>query len=218
MSKVPNPPAGQAQARVLFYIDGFNLYFGMKTKGWNRYLWLDLQTLCGSLCKPDQKLAQVKYFTARVSSTTSDPGKSKRQSAYLDAIEAHGGVLTFYGKYLSKDTTCKNCGAITPKHEEKETDVNIAVAVLGDAFTDQFDTAILISADSDLVPVVRAVRHFTPHKRVVIAFPPARQSYELRQAANGFFHIGETDLRHNQPPNAVTTASGYVIHRPVEWQ
>ena len=31
--------------RVNAYIDGFNLYFGLKSKGWRRYYWLDLRAL-----------------------------------------------------------------------------------------------------------------------------------------------------------------------------
>ena len=38
------------------------------------------------------------------------------------------------------------------------TDVNIATAMLTDAYRDRFDTALLVSADSDLVPPVRAAR------------------------------------------------------------
>ena len=42
--------------RVITYIDGFNLYFGLKTKGWKRYYWLDLQKLTMNLLKVNQKL------------------------------------------------------------------------------------------------------------------------------------------------------------------
>ena len=38
--------------RVISYIDGFNLYFGLKDKGWKRYYWLDLAALSGALLKP----------------------------------------------------------------------------------------------------------------------------------------------------------------------
>jgi uncharacterized LabA/DUF88 family protein len=55
-------------ARVIAYIDGFNLYFGLKSSRWDRYLWLNVQNLAGNLLKPDQTLIHTKYFTARVSS------------------------------------------------------------------------------------------------------------------------------------------------------
>jgi len=42
----------EKSARVIAYIDGFNLYFGLKSKGWKRYYWLDLSELCLRLLKP----------------------------------------------------------------------------------------------------------------------------------------------------------------------
>src|SRR6266852_9467262 len=43
-------------ARVITYIDGFNTYYGLKSKGWERYLWLDVQALSRNLLKADQTL------------------------------------------------------------------------------------------------------------------------------------------------------------------
>ena len=47
--------------RVIAYIDGFNLYYGISDKGWRRYLWLDLAALTRSLLVPGQQLAATKY-------------------------------------------------------------------------------------------------------------------------------------------------------------
>ena len=52
------------------------------------------------------------------------------------------------------------------------TDVNIAVELLGDAQDDAFDTAIIISGDSDLTPPVRATLERYPGKRVIVASLP----------------------------------------------
>lgn len=42
--------------RVITYIDGFNLYFGLKQAGLKRYYWLDVaalgQRICSSRGKP----------------------------------------------------------------------------------------------------------------------------------------------------------------------
>ena len=32
-------------SRVVAYVDGFNLYFGLRSKGWKKYYWLDLCAL-----------------------------------------------------------------------------------------------------------------------------------------------------------------------------
>ena len=42
--------------RVIAYVDGFNLYFGLREKGWQRYYWLDIQAMVGRLLKPTQQL------------------------------------------------------------------------------------------------------------------------------------------------------------------
>lgn len=70
------------------------------------------------------------------------------------------------------------------------TDVNIAV-VLKDAYDDAFDTAMVLSANSDLVAPVVAVRQRFPGKRLVVACPPARQSKRLEATApaRGFLVI-----------------------------
>jgi hypothetical protein len=47
--------SASATERVAAYIDGFNLYFGIREKG-RRHLWLDLERLVHSLLKPHQQL------------------------------------------------------------------------------------------------------------------------------------------------------------------
>ena len=55
-----------ALQRVAAYIDGFNLYYGLRSKGWRRYYWLDLHRLVERLLRPGQQLVAVRYFTTRV--------------------------------------------------------------------------------------------------------------------------------------------------------
>ncbi len=52
------------------YIDGFNLYYGA-LKG-TQYKWLNLQKLC-ELVLPNNKIAYIKYYTARVKDRPDDP-------------------------------------------------------------------------------------------------------------------------------------------------
>jgi NYN domain-containing protein len=64
------------------------------------------------------------------------------------------------------------------------TDVQIATQLLADAFLDRFDSAVVISADSDLIPPIRAVMTHFPHQQILVAFPPERTSLNLRSACN----------------------------------
>lgn len=52
--------------RVIAYIDGYNLYCGMRDASLQSSRWLDLHALCESLLEPDQRLELVRYFTTRV--------------------------------------------------------------------------------------------------------------------------------------------------------
>jgi uncharacterized LabA/DUF88 family protein len=202
-------------ARVLTYIDGFNLYFGLRSKGWKRYLWLNLKQLAESLIQnPTDNLVGTKYFTARVKSPQD---KVKRQSIFLEALETLGGVEFFYGKYLINDWTCRNCHQTAKIPNEKMTDVNIAVELLTDAFQDRFDTAYLISADSDLMPPIQAVKRLFPSKRIVAAFPPDRFSHDLTTVSDAHFTIGRALFAKCQLPEQIQKPDGFILQRPQEW-
>lgn len=212
-----NVPSQREAERVIVYIDGFNLYYGLRSRGWRHYLWLDLRRLSENLLRPTQRLEAVRYFTARISAEQHDPDRPKRQNLYLEALETLTGLGIHYGSYITKDHRCPACGATTKTFEEKMTDVNIAVEMLCDAQDNAFDTAIVVSADGDLVGPINAVRNRFPEKRVVVAFPPGRRSFGLRQVATGYFNIGQDAVRNSQLPDQIAKPEGYVLKRPPSW-
>lgn len=139
--------------RVVVYIDGFNLYFGIREAGLGSCRWLNVIKLVQNLLQPNQELKQIKYFTSRVSN---NPDKQKRQSTYIDALESVH-VKIIYGNYQDGSEECKRCGHVWRTAKEKMTDVNIATSMIIDAFKDEYDMAMLISGDSDLVPPIKSV-------------------------------------------------------------
>jgi uncharacterized LabA/DUF88 family protein len=212
--------------RVVSYADGFNLYFGLRDAGYQRFLWLNVDDLSQRLIRDDQELVATKYFTARISGgvPADSPGRRverddsrKRQATYLDALGTIPDLRIFEGQFLAGEVKCNNCGATWSKFEEKMTDVNIATELLVDAFANRFDVALLIAADSDLVPPVRAVRRHFPHKRVVVAFPPERYSKELKDFANGQLMISRGRLKKSQFSDELVTETGFVLKRPEKW-
>jgi uncharacterized LabA/DUF88 family protein len=155
---------GAAVVRVVAYVDGFNLYFGLKARYGRKYLWLDLQALAVSLLRPGQELERVSYFTARV---RNDPEGARRQSVYLDAFASHSPQVNLIeGRFQEKPRSCRGCGARWTGYEEKETDVNIAAAIIEDAVMDVYDTALIVSGDSDLCPAIAAAKRLRPEKRL----------------------------------------------------
>ena len=204
-------------SRVITYIDGFNLYFGLRESGSRRFYWLDIHQLSQRLLKPNQTLQSVKYFTSRVSASSRDPGKDRRQSAYLEAIATLPRTNCYFGHYLEKNIRCPFCKKSWGKPEEKMTDVNIAVEMLTDAQQDLFDTALLISADSDLSGPIERIRKLYPAKRIIAIFPPNRTSGKLRSVANASFQLGVALIRQSQLPNPVVKPDGFAIAKPATW-
>ena len=201
--------------RVIAYIDGFNLYFGLKEKGWKRYYWLNIQALMMNILKPDQGLVHTKYFTSRVHGP---PDKAARQSTFLDALGTLSDFTVYYGQYVLTRQVCRRCGFENLVPNEKMSDVNIAVEMLSDAFRDRFDTALLVSADSDLKGPVEAVMREFPDKRVVVIFPPARHSVALTQVASAFMTLGRAKLDRSTFSAQVRRQDGFLLHRPASWQ
>lgn len=210
--------------RVSVYVDGFNLYYGLKSAGLRRFYWLDMARLASQIVQPGSTLGAVKYFTARTSGKLplDTPAEAldraqgqARQANYLAALKAVGGVDIIEGKYQSKPRSCKSCGAPYYRHEEKMTDVSIATELLKDAHLNLYDVAILVSGDSDLSPAIRAVHQLFAGKKVIVAFPPDRPSGHLRRMTSTFT-INRAHLAQSQLPNPVVSGVD-TYRRPVEW-
>ena len=200
--------------RIIAYVDGFNLYFGIREAGFDNYRWLNVKDLVLSLLKPHQELIAVKYFTSRVSQ---NPDKQKRQSTYIDALESVG-VQIFYGNYQDGTQECKRCGHQWRTAKEKMTDVNIATAIIVDAFKDEYDMAMLISGDSDLTPPIREVHKHFKDKRVFVAFPPKRHNSSMSIVAKGSETIGRKKLLLAQFDEEVISKTGYKLKIPTSWK
>ena len=196
-----------APTRVAVYIDGFNLFYGLRDRGWKRYYWLDLNLLGERLLRPGQVLVAVRYFTARVLPEPDDADKPIRQNTYLEALATLPDLSIHYGYFALR----RGGG-----YEEKMTDVNIAVELLCDAQGDLFDTAILVSGDSDLTSAVQAVQERFG-RRVIVAFPPGRRSAVLRRAAQGTVNVDRNAVRDSQLPNRISTTADVSLERPAEW-
>jgi len=200
--------------RVIAYIDGYNLYYGLREKGWKHLYWLNIKLLVENLMRPGQALIVTKYFTTIV---REPGGRHQRQAVFLEALQTLTDFQVFYGHFLSDTIACRHCGYTYQTHHEKMTDVNISVQMMTDVYCDRFDTALLMSGDSDLLGSVRAVRELFSAKRVVVAFPPARSSKALQKATNAYFTVGRRELAKSLFPDPVVKADGHVLHRPTEW-
>ncbi len=142
--------------------------------------------------------------------------KRLRQSEFLDALKTLKNFSIYYGHFLSDPIICRQCGYTYTTYHEKMTDVNISVELLKDAFENRFEVAFLISADSDLVPAIRAIRQLFKTKRVLAVFPPGRYSNAIKNEASAVLHIGHLELLKSLFPDQITK-NGVIIQRPNKW-
>ena len=197
------------QQRVVCFVDGFNLYHAINRIGDQCLKWVDLWALSSVFVRPkSQQLVDVFYFSAYPDWLLQS---KKRHVQYVKAITAFG-VKPVLGKFKFKDRRCPDCGHKWHGHEEKETDVNIALAMLNLAYQDRYDHAFLISNDSDLAPAIRMVRRHFPEKRITTIVPPHYfHSNELIQASSEKAKISVDHLKRCLLPPIVYDAGGNIV-------
>ncbi len=200
--------------RVCGYVDGFNLYYGIREKGWKHLYWIDPFTLVESLVTGTVDLHTVKYFTARIRHPDE---KRKRQSAYLDALRAFGDSQVVYGQLSPRRRSCRKCKTNWTSYEEKMTDSAIAAHLVADAFLDRFDTAIMVGGDTDIIPAIRIVRTHFPEKTILAWYPPRRKNDAVGNSCHGSDTINHDHLAKALMPDQVEVGEGIVVERPSQW-
>ena len=187
------------------YIDGLNLYYGaLKGSG---YKWLDVRRLAEVLL-PRDCIRDVYYFTARVMVSGGGGGRRQRQDTYIRALSSLPGLKVVYGTHRRRVNSW----------EEKKTDVNIATHMIFDAFSGRFNSAMLMSNDSDLSLPVQRIRDELK-LTTIVANPVLRQRahQELRQGATRVVEIETKHLEASQLPPRVRDAAGRTIRKPSNW-
>lgn len=211
--------------RAMFFVDGFNLYHAIDKRPsyvpfkerfqYHKYKWLDLNKLCRAFTTKNEVVDKIFYFTTYA---TWAPEKEKRHRIYVRALESVK-VIPVFGKFKNKTIRClADCNKKFSKPEEKQTDVNIAITILREAFADTFDKAFIISGDSDLIPCIKAVKDLFPNKKIGIIMPPDRHTQELKDNSDFYMRIKEIQLKTSQFPDPITDEQGNpILQKPAEW-
>jgi uncharacterized LabA/DUF88 family protein len=201
------------KTRVSVYVDGFNLYHSTLQHTHPDYRWLNLWELSNRLINPwHEEIIAVYYFSAL---TTWIPERAKKHLIYIHALRTVG-VQDILGKFNLRDRKCPLCKGRYQAHEEKKTDINIAITLLADAVADRFDTALILSGDSDLAPVTTKLKQLCPAKKIGIIVPQNQSAMNLKQHADFFKKIQDRDLKKSLLPDQVTY-NGKIITAPAAW-
>ena len=204
--------------RVAVYIDGFNLYHSLvdaaaKSPMGNRLKWFDIQKMLLNKVSENKTIVSVKYFTALFP----DAGKSDRHKRYIKVLE-DTGIEVVHGRFKPRIRYCPRCKRNFNTHEEKRTDVNIALHLLNDFYSNTYDTAIIVSGDTDLIPAIHMIKKANYMKKIGIIFPYNRFNKEFRGVATFLNKIKMTDIETAILPDPyVLSSTGVSLTKPTSW-
>ena len=203
--------------RTFVYIDGLNLYY-RAAREYN-IKWLNLYDLCKNKLSDINEILKIKYFTSMVRRSKQDPRKQLRQQIYLRALATIDNLEIIKGNIKQKIDTrplASNPGEKVKVIllEEKGSDVNLAVHMVNDAHLDQYDAAIIVSNDSDLVGAIEIVRSLG--KVVGVLCPSPNATEPLRRVSSFTKVLERNDLRDSEFPRELEDCEGR-FHRPEEW-
>lgn len=224
----------QTSKDTAVFIDGFNVYHFIK-KNDRSLLWLDYMRL-SQLLAPVDNIVSVDYFSAFAFWNSN---KVLRHTDYVRALEA-SGVNVNMGTFADKEkiglirdprgtrsvTFFNRTFQATRQrfytHEEKQTDVAIGVKMYKAACLVGIKKIILISNDTDFVPVLKEISEDFPKIRLKV-YAPVNASYTLPSNVRSIVslkhhkHLSLDQISLSQLPDPVVLPDGTTVSKPSTW-
>ena len=219
--------------KTSIYIDGYNLYHAVDSLQKPYLKWVNLIGLAKEFAQPDNhKIVRCQFFTAFPQHKSHEV--QQRYLAYIAAIQ-HYGVQVIEGNFKRKIIHYHHNGKSYTRtaHEEKESDVNLSLAILEDAYEHISDKIIVITNDSDVSPAIRMAKRKNQSLELSVITPPLiktkRANYDLLNACGDINKAGkqtyyntrmikQIHLEYNLMPEIITLANGELLHMPKEYQ
>jgi len=209
----------------MWFIDGFNLYHSIKAAERDlpntQLKWLDIPCLCEShlhVIGGGAQICEIHYFSAFAEHLRdAHPDKLRKHKAIVRALTARK-VKAHISHFQRKRIWAHDLNQWVKVYEEKETDVRLACTVLKAAALDEFDVAILMTGDTDFVPLIEEFRRLYPKKRVLFAFPHHRANRSLQRICPDSFKVSKESYAKHQFPDQVQLPSGKSVSIPSDWK
>ena len=140
--------------RTAVYIDGSNFYKYLKDEEINfpKGVKFDFKAFVDFLVEEQRECVSKRYYTgifSNIDNTQKSIELVRGQQKFLSKIEDDGFTIKGGRIIRHDDGTFK----------EKGTDVKIATDLIIGAVDNLYDTAILISSDTDLIPAIRYIKY-----------------------------------------------------------
>ena len=182
--------------RIAILIDGSNMYHYLRGLKFTGLLEFDYKSFARFLSR-GRRIVSATYYVGKVRSHGEAKGEELRRSQQRLVAHLHAaGWCVEYGHML------QNNGIF----QEKGVDVHMAVDLVTGAYEDRYDTAVLVSSDTDLIPAVHSVR--SKKKKVEYIGFAHRPSFGLMKNVSL-----TTTLRREDLKNFLVQTQGKVIKR-----
>lgn len=150
-------PAQKRKKRVAVFIDGSNFYFKLRTLVPTKMDMINYRCadLLKSMLYDDEQISYIGYYVGVV---RSDGKHKKNQKAQL-MRQAQQRLFASLGKQRTevvRGYLMERDG----KFFEKGVDVRLAVDIVTKAVEKQYDTAFVVSSDTDLIPAIQKAQSY----------------------------------------------------------
>ena len=146
----------KTKERVAIFIDGSNLYYRLKAGafGLPNLTFYDYAGLVDFLAE-GREVVFKGYYVGVVRVNQKSPDRVKAEQMQEQQVLLFNHLQSKGQKFaLKRGFLMQNDGVF----HEKGVDVEIAVDIVRGAYEDTYDTAILISSDTDLIPAIKVAR------------------------------------------------------------
>jgi len=169
----------EKKIRVAIFIDGSNFYHS--TKKINVVDKINFQNLINELVG-DRELVRVFYYNSPLDLSV-NPKIYWKQQKFFNILRKIPKVEVI----LCKQRKVKRDGKIV--YEVKGDDTHLVSDLVGEAYEDLYDTAIVVSGDEDFISPIKRVRKLG--KKIENAWFSSSSSFNLRNACDRSIHLNK---------------------------
>ena len=214
-------------AKVIALVDGFNMYHALDQRGhlgtypYRRFKWINYRKLAACFVPRADSITSVKWFTAECPwKGRAGEQKRIRHRALIRANRSEDvEVVNGYFRPVTKTQRL-----ILPRgliqyetYEEKRSDVALAVTLASLALQQAYDKAVLITADSDMIPAVQEAKRAHSGGMIINAVPIERRARALANYVDQQISMRQKHLALSQFPDHLELPTGRALDRPIEW-
>ena len=229
--------------RVRVYVDGFNLFYGAlkakikpeidldtknRIKEEKKILrWLDLNKLVKEFVKGENVVInKINFYTADIKPRSEGDKSPLNQQEYYKALNSFSNIKICKGRYDSHSKSLPIYPLTNPlqfatvlNSEEKGSDVNFASHLVFDACKDEFDMAVIITNDSDLLEPIKIACQLG--KKILILCPHSyiNNDFLINFDTKSLRKISAKNIKNSQLDDVIYSTEGNIIaQRPDYWK